>query len=124
MLGSLVLNVTNLIGQAEAFSLYLLLSRSALHGSCASSPFFLASIVRDHGRVHAVIRKSAGLRLSLLRPHRHSRLLERSVSTRAGGVFRPSGSGPPGGEQRSAQPTHRGLPGLGGSLRPQPSPPY
>src|SRR5207244_7465070 len=124
VLGSLVLNVTNFIGQAEAFPLHPLFSRSALHGCCISPLFSLASIVRDHGRVHPVIRKSAGLCLSLLRPHRHSRLPERAVSTGAGGVLPPSGSGPPGDEQRSAHSTHPRLPGLGGGLRPQPSHPH
>jgi hypothetical protein len=38
VLGSLVLNVANFIGQAEAFPLHPLLSRSALHGAC--SPLF------------------------------------------------------------------------------------
>src|SRR5271166_6099349 len=33
--------------------------------------FSLASIVREHGRIHPVIWKSAGLCLPLLRPHRH-----------------------------------------------------
>ena len=110
MLGRFVLKLTNFIGQAEAFPLPPLFSRSALPSSATHRFLSLASRVRDHGRVPSVIRKSAGLCLPLLRPHGHSRLPERAVPTRAGGVLPPSGSGPPRGEQRSAQATHPRLP--------------
>src|SRR5208337_923862 len=122
VIGSLRLDVANLVGEAEALALHPLLSRSLLASAATHRLFSLASIVREHGRVHPVVRKSAGLCLPLLRPHRHPRLSERSVSTGTSGLFLPRRSGPAGGEQRSAPPTHPRLPGLGGGLRPQPSP--
>src|SRR5258707_3192532 len=40
-----------------------------------------------HGTVHAAFRRVTALRIPLLQPNRHQRLLERIVSARASGSF-------------------------------------
>src|SRR6516162_3055962 len=74
-----------------------------------------------HGIVHPAVRRSAGLRLPLLRSHRHIRSPERLVATRAGGALLPQRGRCRYGQQGGPQPAHRRLPGLGGSLCPQSS---
>src|ERR1700733_15239742 len=72
-----------------------------------------------HGPVHPAVRRLAGLRLPLLRPHRHIRLPQRAVATRAGGELLPSSRWRSRGEQGDPEPAHRRLSELGGSLRTQ-----
>ena len=49
--------------------------------------------------VHPAVRRSAGLRLPLLRPHCHLRLPQRAVAARAGGALLPSSRRRSGGQQ-------------------------
>ena len=75
-----------------------------------------------------VVRKAvfqpAGFCIPLLRPHRHPRIPQRSVPPGTGGLFLQRSPGPPGRQQRGAQPAHRRLPELGGGLRPEPQDPH
>src|SRR5262245_44880110 len=68
--GCAPLNVAYLIGEAKVFALDHALARSTPEGSSGGG----------HGTLPQAVRRSSGLRLPLLRPHRHPRLLERSVT--------------------------------------------
>jgi hypothetical protein len=82
VLGSPTLNVVDLIGKAKTL---------AVHYTFARSPFDPLSICpacrgAGHGTL-PVIRPLAGIRLSLLRALRHSRLSDAALPARARGLF-------------------------------------
>jgi len=115
--GCPVLNIAHLVGQTKTLALHDPLAWSTPDGfSTPSGPGGDC-----HGIVHPAVRRSAGLRLPLLRPHCHLRLPQRLGAARAGGALLPQRRRRCGGGQRGLEPAHRRLPGLGGSLRPQSS---
>src|SRR5580693_499357 len=115
VIGCPALNIAHLIGETKTLALHDPLARST------PDRFSTPSGPRGdcHGIVHTAVRRSAGLRLPLLRPHCHLRLPQRAVAARAGSALLPSGGRGPGGQQGDPQPAHRRLPELGGRLRPQ-----
>src|SRR5258707_996635 len=120
VLGSPTLNVVDLIGNAKTL---------AVHHTFALSPFDLLSTCpacrgAGHGTLHPVIRPLAGVRLSLLRPHRHSRLPDAALPARARGLLPSRGHWRPGDHQGDFKRAHQPLPELGGGLRPQSSHPH
>src|SRR5580704_4574704 len=86
VLGRPVLDVADLIGQPNAAAFHDPLARATL------DRFSIPTGSRGvcHGPVHPTVRQLAGLRLPLLRPHRHIRLPQRAVAARAGGELLPS----------------------------------
>src|SRR5262249_62410181 len=68
--GCALLNVAYLIGETKVFALSHALARSTPDWSSRGG----------HGTLPQAVRRSSRLRLSLLRSHRHSRLLERPVT--------------------------------------------
>src|SRR5262249_59004653 len=117
LMGRLTLNIAHLIGQTKIPAPDHLLAGSA----SASFAALGGSRGGCNGIIRPAVRRRAGLRLPLLRPHCHLRLPERSIAARAGGALLPQRRRRCGGQQRRPQPTHRRLSGLGGSLRPQSS---
>src|SRR5689334_10854819 len=97
--------------------------RLSLFGFMSFSPFAVES--SSHGTVRKALWSPAALCLPLLRPNRHQRLLERLVSAGASRPFLSRAPRRPRPQHGSLQPAHHRLPGLGGSLCPQPphSPP-
>src|SRR4029077_10733549 len=61
-------------GPASIFLRFTSFSKTPVESSC-------------HGTAHESFRRVASLRIPLLRPNRHQRLLERIVSARASGSF-------------------------------------
>ena len=114
-----VLDIAHLVGQPNATAFHDPLARATL------GRFSIPTGSRGvcHGPVHPAVRQLAGLRLPLLRPHRHIRLPQRAVAARAGGELLPSSRWRSRGQQRDPEPAHRRLPELGGSLRTQSSHP-
>src|SRR5215472_12871328 len=79
VLGRAPLNVAHLVGKAKTLAVHYTLARSpgnplATRSAC---PGF------RHGTLHPAVRPPAGVCLSLLRPHRHSRLPDWSLAARA-----------------------------------------
>src|SRR6201989_1221724 len=107
-------NVANFVGEAKVLAVHHAPAGSALDR-------FSTPVGAYHGIIHQAGRQPPGVRLPLLRPHCHSRLPQRPVAARAGGVLLPAGARRSGGEQGNLEPAHRRLPKLGGSLRPQSS---
>src|SRR6202040_4344771 len=117
VIGCPALDIAYLIGQTKTLALHNPLAWSTPDGfSTPSGPGGDC-----HGIVHPAVRRSAGLRLPLLRPHCHLRLPQRALAARAGRAFFPSGGRRTGRRQGDPEPAHRRLPELGGSLRPQSS---
>src|ERR1700745_3519792 len=83
--GRPAVNIAPLIGETKTLALHASLARSTPDGfSTPSGPRGDC-----HGSVHPAVRRSAGLRLPLLRPHCHLRLPQRAVAARAGGALLP-----------------------------------
>src|SRR5499427_9879750 len=87
VLGGTPLNVADLVGKAKTL---------AVHHTCARSPFNPCPSRRaccglGHGTLQPPVRPPAGLCLPLLRPHRHSRLPDRSLAARARRLLLPRG---------------------------------
>ena len=121
MVGGPLLDVAHLVGQPNAAAFHDPLARATRLADFRSLP---GSRGVWHGPVHPAVRRLAGLRLPLLRPHRHIRLPQRAVATRAGGELLPSSRWRPRGQQGDPGPTaHCRLSELGGSLRTQSSHP-
>src|SRR6202023_2261301 len=117
VIGCPALDIAHLIGQKKTLALHNPLTWSTPDGfSTPSGPGGDC-----HGIVHPAVRRSAGLRLPLLRPHCHLRLPQRALAARGGRAFFPSGGRRTGRRQGDPEPAHRRLPELGGSLRPQSS---
>src|SRR5882762_9517834 len=117
VIGCPALDIAHLIGQTKTLALHNSLAWSTPDGfSTPSGPGGDC-----HGIVRPAVRRSAGLRLPLLRPHCHLRLPQRALAARAGRAFFPSGGRRTGRRQGDPEPAHRRLPELGGSLRPQSS---
>src|SRR5439155_7895833 len=76
MIGCTALDITHLIGQTKTLALHNPLAWSTPDGfSTPSGPGGDC-----HGIVHPAVRRSAGLRLPLLRPHCHLRLPQRALA--------------------------------------------
>src|SRR6516162_4408242 len=114
MSGCPALDIVHLIGETKTLALHDPLARSTPDGfSTPSGPRGDC-----HGIVHPAVRRSAGLRLPLLRPHCHLRLPQRAIAARASGALLPPGGRRTDRRQRGPEATHGRLPGLGGRLRP------
>src|SRR5215471_18379335 len=109
VLGSPLLNVAHLVGKPKTLAIYHTWARSPLN------PFPTWSACRGvgHGTLHPLVRPSAGVRLSLLRPHRHSRLPDGPLPARARGLLLPRGWRRAGNHQGDIKRAHQPLPGLG-----------
>src|ERR1700746_2512862 len=109
VLSTPTLNVVDLIGKPKTL---------AVHHTFARSPFdpLKTCPARDgvgHGTLHPAVRPPAGLRLSLLRPHRHSRLSDAAQPPRARGPLLPRGQWRPGDHQGDFKRAPQSLPELG-----------
>src|ERR1035438_3777918 len=72
----------------------------------AASPF---GVKYFHGHFHPAVRRSSRFCIPLLRPYRHQRLSEQSLTAGTGGLLLSPGSGHSGGEQGSAEPANQRL---------------
>src|SRR5207302_7995994 len=112
VIGCPALDIAHLIGQTKTLAPHNPLAWSPPDGFSTSS----GPGGDCHGIVHPAVRRSAGLRLPLLRPHCHLRLPQRPVAARAGGALLPKRGRRCNGQQGGSEPAHCRLPGLGGSL--------
>jgi hypothetical protein len=87
VLGGPTLNVADLVGKAKTLAVHHTFARSTFD-PVATLPGFCGV---GHGIIHPAVRLTGGVRLSLLRPHRHSRLSNRSVTARPSGALLPTG---------------------------------
>src|SRR5712671_5790689 len=102
MIGCPALDIAHLIGQTKTLALHNPLAWSTPDGfSTPSGPGGDC-----HGIVHPAVRRSAGLRLPLLRPHCHLRLPQRALAARAGRALFPSGGRRTGRRQGDPEPAH------------------